>query len=160
MGGAGDSIFPFLSKVFTRECSLGKFQLSFSGLVFAFMVVLMTYAIVRIWKQVMAEKILKKSGLSNGARESILTLSGYVVWALGILLSLTAFGLNTTSLAVVFGALSIGLGFGLQNIFNNFISGLILLFERPIQVGDVVEVGGHLGRGAEDQCPVYPGPDL
>ncbi len=73
-------------------------------------------------------------------------MSGYIVWALGILLSLTAFGLNTTSLAVVFGALSIGLGFGLQNIFNNFISGLILLFERPIQVGDVVEVGGTWGE--------------
>jgi small-conductance mechanosensitive channel len=144
--GAGDSIFPFLSSVFTREYSLGKFQLSFSGLVSAFVIILMTYAIVRIWKQVMAEKILKKSGLSTGARESILTLSGYVVWALGILLSLTTFGLNTTSLAVVFGALSIGLGFGLQNIFNNFISGLILLFERPIQVGDVVEVGGTWGE--------------
>jgi len=144
--GAGDRIFPFLSKVFTRVYSLGKFQLSFSGLVFAFVVILITYAVVRIWKQVMAEKILKKSGLSTGARESILTLSGYIVWALGILLSLTAFGLNTTSLAVVFGALSIGLGFGLQNIFNNFISGLILLFERPIQVGDVVEVGGTWGE--------------
>jgi small-conductance mechanosensitive channel len=65
---------------------------------------------------------------------------------MGILTSLSVFGLNTTSLAVVFGAMSIGLGFGLQNIFNNFISGLILLFERPIQVGDVVEVGGIWGE--------------
>ncbi len=144
--GAGDSIFPFLAKIFTHDYSLGKLQLSLSSLVFAFVVILLTYAVVRIWKQVMSERILKKSGLSTGARESILTLSGYVVWALGILLSLTAFGLNTTSLAVVFGALSIGLGFGLQNIFNNFISGLILLFERPIQVGDVVEVGGTWGE--------------
>ena len=56
-------------------------------------------------------------------------------------LALGALGVNATSLAVVFGALSIGIGFGLQNIFNNFISGLILLFERPIQVGDYVELG-------------------
>jgi small-conductance mechanosensitive channel len=56
--------------------------------------------------------------------------------------ALNAFGVGGTSLTVAFGALSIGLGFGLQNIFNNFISGIILLFERPIQVGDAVEING------------------
>ena len=54
-------------------------------------------------------------------------------------------GVSSTSLTVVFGASSIGLGFGLQNIFNNFISGIILLFERPIQVGDAVEISGVWG---------------
>ncbi|MGD1974309.1 MAG: mechanosensitive ion channel, partial [Desulfobacterales bacterium] len=63
-------------------------------------------------------------------------------WVFGILISLHALGFSTTSLAVAFGALGIGLGFGLQNIFNNFISGIILLFERPIQVGDDVEING------------------
>ena len=144
--GGGDIVFPFLAKVFTYQYTMGQFQLSISSLVFAFLVIVMTYAATRIWKQVMYEKILAKSGLTIGAKESVITLSVYIVWTLGILLSLTAFGLNTTSLAVVFGALSIGLGFGLQNIFNNFISGLILLFERPIQVGDVVEVGGIWGE--------------
>lgn len=144
--GGGDIVFPFLAKVFTYQYTMGQFQLSISSLVFAFLVIVMTYAATRMWKQMMSEKILAKSGLTIGAKESIVTLSVYVVWTLGILLSLTAFGLNTTSLAVVFGALSIGLGFGLQNIFNNFISGLILLFERPIQVGDVVEVGGIWGE--------------
>jgi potassium efflux system protein len=94
----------------------------------------------------MAKHVLKESGLSTGAKGSVTTISTYLIWSVGILISLSVFGLNTTSLAVVFGALSIGLGFGLQNIFNNFISGLILLFERPIQVGDVVEVGGVWGE--------------
>jgi small-conductance mechanosensitive channel len=77
-----------------------------------------------------------------GLQDSITTITVYVVWMLGILIALHVFGLNTASLAVAFGALGIGLGFGLQNIFNNFISGIILLFERPIQVGDDVEVNG------------------
>jgi small-conductance mechanosensitive channel len=77
-----------------------------------------------------------------GLQDSITTISVYVIWMLGILIALHVFGLNTASLAVAFGALGIGLGFGLQNIFNNFISGIILLFERPIQVGDDVEVNG------------------
>tara|TARA_B100001093_G_scaffold292608_1_gene279286 strand:- start:238 stop:408 length:171 start_codon:yes stop_codon:yes gene_type:complete len=55
---------------------------------------------------------------------------------------LGALGVNSASLAVAFGAVGIGLGFGLQNIFNNFVSGLILLLERPIQVGNVVEING------------------
>jgi small-conductance mechanosensitive channel len=61
---------------------------------------------------------------------------------LGVLVAVNAFGVGGTSLTLAFGALSIGLGFGLQNIFNNFISGIILLFERPIQVGDAVEING------------------
>jgi small-conductance mechanosensitive channel len=68
-----------------------------------------------------------------------------ILWVFGILFSLHAVGLNPTSLAVAFGALGIGLGFGLQNIFNNFISGIILLFERPIQVGDAIEINGIWG---------------
>ncbi|MBU0972969.1 MAG: mechanosensitive ion channel [Proteobacteria bacterium] len=84
--------------------------------------------------------------MSQGAKETVITISIYLIWAVGILISLSVFGLNTTSITVAFGALSIGLGFGLQNIANNFVSGLILLFERPIQVGDVVEVGGVWGE--------------
>ncbi|MBN1932600.1 MAG: mechanosensitive ion channel [Desulfobacterales bacterium] len=81
-----------------------------------------------------------------GLQESVTTITAYILWTFGILGALYAFGINPTSLAVLFGALGIGLGFGLQNIFNNFVSGLILLFERPIQVGDVVEVNGIWGK--------------
>ena len=144
--GAGEQIFPFFRQIFTREYTMGNIQLSLTNFLFAFLVIVVTYAAARIWKQVMFDRILIRSGLSKGAKDSVITISVYIVWCIGILFSLTAFGLNTTSLAVVFGALSIGLGFGLQNIFNNFISGLILLFERPIQVGDVVEVGNVWGE--------------
>ncbi len=144
--GAGEQFFKIAALVFTRELSLGNIVLSLSGIVFALVIILLTYMFVYFWKKLMNTRILKGSGLSPGARDSIITISVYLVWTGGILISLSVLGLTSTSMAFAFGALGIGLGFGLQNIFNNFISGLILLFERPIQVGDVVEVGGKWGE--------------
>ncbi|NQT68676.1 MAG: mechanosensitive ion channel [Desulfobacteraceae bacterium] len=84
--------------------------------------------------------------MEPGLQDSITTISIYVMWGLGVILALSVLGVSTTSLTVVFGALGVGLGFGLQAIFNNFVSGIILLFERPIQVGDAVEVQGVWGE--------------
>ena len=144
--GISDLFFPFLWETFNRKYVMGNFQLSIAGLAYWFLVIFATYLFTGLWKRLMANHILKKSGLSTGARESVITISVYLIWGVGILISLNAFGLDTTSITVAFGALSIGLGFGLQNIFSNFVSGLILLFERPIQVGDVVEVGDIWGE--------------
>jgi small-conductance mechanosensitive channel len=117
-------------------------KFSILGLAWAVLVLLITQAAARLWRWVFQTKFLNRSGMEVGLQDSITTISVYVIWMLGILVALHVFGLNTASLAVAFGALGIGLGFGLQNIFNNFISGIILLFERPIQVGDDVEING------------------
>ncbi len=144
--GISEPLFAWVMDMFNRKYMLGTLELSLSGLFYAIVVILLTLGFTRLWKRFMTHHALKESGLSTGAKETVITISVYIIWSVGILLSLSVFGLNTTSLAVAFGALSIGLGFGLQNIANNFISGLILLFERPIQVGDVVEVGGIWGE--------------
>jgi len=144
--GISDLFFPFLWETFNQKYVMGNFKLSIAGFAYWLLVILATYLFTRMWKRLMADHILKQSGLSTGAKESVTTISVYIIWGLGILISLNVFGLDTTSLTVAFGALSIGLGFGLQNIFSNFISGLILLFERPIQVGDVVEVADTWGE--------------
>ena len=85
------------------------------------------------------------SHIEEGTQESVATIGAYAIWGIGLLFGLGALGVNSASLVVAFGAVGIGLGFGLQNIFNNFVSGLILLFERPIQVGNVVEINGIWG---------------
>lgn len=122
--------------------NIGAMSFSGLGVIYAIATLLITQAVSRIWRWFFQTKFLNRSGMEVGLQDSLTTITVYVIWALGILIALHVFGLNTASLAVAFGALGIGLGFGLQAIFNNFISGIILLFERPIQVGDDVEVNG------------------
>ena len=70
----------------------------------------------------------------------------YIILLLGFFVALGALGIDLTKVTILAGAFSVGIGFGLQNVINNFVSGLILLFERPIKVGDVIEVGGNVGE--------------
>ena len=76
---------------------------------------------------------------------SMIKLLGYIGWIIGLWGSLSLMGLNLQNLAIIFGALSVGIGFGLQTIVNNFVSGLLILFERPISVGDWIRVDGQEG---------------
>lgn len=93
----------------------------------------------------LGDKWLERRHIERGSREALVTLSGYVGVALAILVALGVAGVQFTSLAIIAGALSVGIGFGLQNIVNNFVSGLILLFERPIKTGDWIMVGNTEG---------------
>jgi len=83
--------------------------------------------------------------IDSGARDAVVTIAGYLMFLVAALIGLTAAGFNFGNIAIVAGALSVGIGFGLQNIVNNFVSGLILLFERPIRKGDWVQVGATEG---------------
>ena len=90
--------------------------------------------------------------LPRGVGNSISSLTYYGLVLLGLLVALAAAGFETAQFALVFGALGVGIGFGLQNVVNNFVSGLILMFERPIQPGDVVEVRARRARCATSAC--------
>jgi potassium-dependent mechanosensitive channel len=131
-------IFHFLQHSF----QVGNMQFSLLGFIIAIFILLITQAVAKIWGHFFRENILKESGMEEGLQDSIITITVYIIWMLGIIFALNAFGFNATTLTVVLGALGVGLGFGLQTIFNNFISGIILLFERPIQVGDDIETNG------------------
>ncbi len=137
-----DFMIATLARFFNLAFAVGSLTFSIKSLLLALIIVCLTHVATRLGQNLLRQKILDARDFERGLRDSIVSITTYVVWGLGLLLTLGVLGVNTTSLAVVFGALSIGIGFGLQNIFNNFISGLILLFERPIQVGDYVEVGG------------------
>jgi small-conductance mechanosensitive channel len=94
-------------------------------------------------------RILARRGVDIGVREALATILRYVVITLGTLVILQSSGIDLTSLNVFVGAIGVGLGFGLQNIASNFFSGLIILFERPIRIGDRVEIGDAVGEVRE-----------
>ena len=91
------------------------------------------------------KRVLTRTKLDTSLQYAIARISGYLFILLGFYIALTAVGLNLSSLAVVAGAVGIGIGFGLQNIIHNFVSGIIILAERPIALGDRIEVAGVAG---------------
>ena len=90
--------------------------------------------------------ILTRRGVDVGMGEALGAIVRYVIITLGALVILQSAGIDLTSLTVFVGAIGVGLGFGLQNITSNFFSGLIILFERPVKIGDRVEIGGVVGE--------------
>lgn len=103
----------------------------------------------RLVRRVLREELPGHPGLARGVGSSIASLSYYSVLVLGLLFALSAAGVKLGQLAIVFGALGVGIGFGLQNVVNNFVSGLVLMFERPIQPGDTVDAAGVSGTVRE-----------
>lgn len=99
----------------------------------------------RLLKGRLSSQSVLLNRLEPSARETLVTLTGYLGFTIALLIGLSLAGINFQNFAIVAGALSVGIGFGLQNIVNNFVSGIILLFERPIRRGDWVVVGGTEG---------------
>jgi small-conductance mechanosensitive channel len=92
------------------------------------------------------EEVYPRRGVARGMSYAYSRLVHYVILAIGFLVGLGVLGMDLTKVSVLAGAFGVGIGFGLQDVVNNFVCGLILLFERPVHVGDVVEVGGLQGE--------------
>ena len=115
-------------------------------LIILFGVVIMGERVVR---RHFVMRVLRRTHLAAALQFTLARILGYLLLALGFYMSLQAVGVNLSSLAILAGAVGVGLGFGLQNIISNFISGLIILAERPISIGDRIEVGGVAGQVRE-----------
>jgi potassium-dependent mechanosensitive channel len=124
---------------------IGNTDVTVGALLASIIVFGVGYAAARLFQGWLDAQILLPAGISGGVRHSIRTGVGYAGILIAALFAFSYAGFNLSSIAIVAGALSVGIGFGLQNLVNNFVSGLILLAERPIRVGDLVVVGGEEG---------------
>jgi len=125
---------------------IGNTQVSFAVLLASLIVFGLAYAAARLFQGWLDTRVLKPAGISGGVRDSIRIGVGYVGIVIAALAAFSYAGFNLSNLAILAGAFSVGIGFGLQSVVNNFVSGLILLAERPVKIGDLVVVGGEEGR--------------
>jgi small-conductance mechanosensitive channel len=124
---------------------VGSTEISLAAIIASIIVFILGYFAAKLFQGWLDSQVLKPAGLSGGLRDSIRTGVGYAGVFAAALLALSYAGFNLSNLAIVAGAFSVGIGFGLQSVVSNFVSGLILLAERPIKVGDLVTVGGEEG---------------
>src|SRR6056297_73430 len=129
----------------TTLFQLQETQVSLLTLIIFFLFLVAFIVASRVIKGILLRRVLTRFEIESGLQYTLARISQYTVVTVGVLISFQFIGINLSSLAVIFGFLSVGIGFGLQNITSNFISGLIVLFERPISVGDRVKVAGIEG---------------
>ncbi len=129
--------------------SVNQTPVTILSLVVFVLVIVAFYMLAQGLQRLLSNRILKRVELSTATQYTLIRISQYVIWVIGAIVAFQFIGIDLSALAVVFGFLSVGIGFGLQNLTSNFISGIILLFEQHINVGDRVTVAETEGNVVE-----------
>jgi potassium-dependent mechanosensitive channel len=136
----------FWESVFTAKLERGSISISLGDVLEFLFTVWVAYLLSAFLRFILREDVYPRLKISVGKSYAVSSLLHYIIITLGFLAAIGMLGVDLTKVTVLAGALGVGIGFGLQSIVNNFISGLILLVERPVHVGDTVEVGELLGQ--------------
>jgi potassium efflux system protein len=138
-------LFQNLQEISTARLALGAFSFSFGDILLFVVIVWAAFPVSRFLRFILEVEVYPRVQLAPGLHYSISTMVHYAILVVGFLISVTLLGFDLTKLTILAGAVGVGLGFGLQNIINNFVSGLILLFERPVKIGDVIQIDSTEG---------------
>jgi potassium-dependent mechanosensitive channel len=166
--GLLDPAWSLANALLATKLERGSIAISIGNVLEFFLTVWLAYLLSRFLRFVLQEDVYPRIDLAPGLSYAASSLLNYVILALGFVAALGVLGVDFSKVSLLAGAFSVGIGFGLQSVVNNFVSGLILLFERPIHVGDTVEVGSlqgivrrigirasvlHTGQGADIIVP-------
>ena len=143
--GVPETVLSYWFSQISTGITIGDFTFEPLAIIYALVVFVLALVSVRFLKRLLNQRILSRTRLDVGARHSISAAVGYVGFAIAAMAAVATLGLDLSNLAIIAGALSVGIGVGLQNVVNNFVSGLLLLIERPIKVGDWIVVAGYEG---------------
>lgn len=126
--------------------NLGTVPITLWTLIYMLVLIVLLFFLTARIRNWVSEGLLARRKVDIGVRQTVGSIVRYVILFLGFIIILQTAGINLSALAIFSGAIGLGIGFGLQNITSNFVSGLIILFERPIRIGDTVEVGEIQGE--------------
>lgn len=135
-----------IRRVLSAELGIGAFHVSLGNIIAFLIAVWAAFLISRFLRFLLDEDVYPRVNLGRGIPYATSTVLHYVILVVGFFVAVAALGIDMTKFTIIAGAFGVGLGFGLQNIVNNFVSGLILLFERPVNVGDMIQVGDRDGE--------------
>ena len=141
-----DPVMRGVRAALAEHWTVGKLQFSIGALVTFCLALGLAVLASRCTRFVLDEDVYPRVALPRGVPDTLSMLLHYAILGLGLIFALVAAGIEVGQFALLAGALGVGIGFGLQNVVNNFISGLILVFERPIKIGDTIEVGQLVGE--------------
>ena len=125
---------------------VGGINISLISIVTGLLVFLISLTLVKMMKKRLSNNLLNRINMDEGIKHSLISGFSFTGFIISAILAIVAMGVDLSNLAVIAGALSVGIGFGLQDVIKNLVSGIILLFERPFKVGDWVLIGGEEGK--------------
>ena len=144
--GLETKLSEFFDTVMAQTWVIGSTTISLESVVSFIMILVSTWLTARFVHIVLDVEVFSRFKLSRGMPTAISTTLNYIIVISGVLIAFSSLGVSAEQFAIIFGALGVGIGFGLRNIIANFVSGIIMVFERPIQIGDTIEVDSTMGK--------------